>query len=125
MLVVTLALPRTSLGFIDRCFVSAEAFEFRRWWCLTKDLLDEEGLKQETIKALPALALLVSISAKHEDQSQILQILKNKTTLVAGHSGVGKSALLNKISPSIKQSIGEIPIFRKANTPPRSLRCFR
>ena len=115
MLVVTFALPRTSLGFIDRCFVSAEAFRIPQVLVFNKkDLLDDEGL--ELLKQLTKLYTSIgvtcfSISAKHDDPSQILQILKNKTTLIAGHSGVGKSTLLNKISPHIKQSIGDISDF--------------
>jgi len=115
MLVVTFALPRTSLGFVDRCFVSAEAFRIPQVLVFNKkDLLDDEGL--ELLKQLTKLYTSIgvtcfSISAKHEDQSQILQVLKNKTTLIAGHSGVGKSTLLNKISPHIKQSIGDISDF--------------
>jgi ribosome biogenesis GTPase / thiamine phosphate phosphatase len=115
MLVVTLALPRTSLGFIDRCFVSAEAFRIPQVLVFNKkDLLDNEGL--ETLQQLTKLYTSIgvtcfSISAKHQDQAEIRQILKDKTTLVAGHSGVGKSTLLNKISPEIKQSIGDISDF--------------
>jgi ribosome biogenesis GTPase / thiamine phosphate phosphatase len=115
MLVVTLALPRTSLGFIDRCFVSAEAFRIPQVLVFNKkDLLDNEGL--ETLEQLTKLYTSIgvtcfSISAKHQDQPEIRQILKDKTTLVAGHSGVGKSTLLNKISPEIKQSIGDISDF--------------
>ena len=115
MLVVTFALPRTSLGFIDRCFVSAEAFRIPQVLVFNKkDLLDDEGL--ELLNRLTKLysdigVTCFSISAKKEDQPQILQTLKDKTTLIAGHSGVGKSTLLNKISPSIKQSIGDISDF--------------
>jgi ribosome biogenesis GTPase len=115
MLVVTFAFPRTSLGFIDRCFVSAEAFRIPQVLVFNKkDLLDDEGL--EVLNQLTKLYTSIGVtcfstSAKHEDQSQILQFLKNKTTLVAGHSGVGKSTLLNKISPNIKQSIGDISDF--------------
>src|SRR5688572_10085419 len=115
MLVVTLALPRTSLGFIDRCFVSAEAFRIPQVLVFNKkDLLDNNGL--ETLDQLTKLYTSIgvtcfSISAKHQDQPEIRQILKDKTTLVAGHSGVGKSTLLNKISPEIKQSIGDISDF--------------
>jgi len=115
MLVVTLALPRTSLGFIDRCFVSAEAFRIPQVLVFNKkDLLDNNGL--ETLDQLTKLYTSIgvtcfSISAKHQDQPEIRQILKDQTTLVAGHSGVGKSTLLNKISPEIKQSIGDISDF--------------
>src|SRR5688572_31004314 len=95
VVVATLALPRTSLGFIDRCLVSAEAFRIPQVLVFNKrDLLDNNGL--ETLDQLTKLYTSIgvtcfSISAKHQDQPEIRQILKDQTTLVAGHSGVGKS----------------------------------
>jgi ribosome biogenesis GTPase len=115
LVVVTLAFPRTSLGFIDRCLVSAEAFRIPQVLVINKrDLLDDEGYKllEELTKLYTGIGVTCfSVSAKHEDPSEIRAILKNKTTLVAGHSGVGKSTLLNKISPAINQSIADISEF--------------
>ena len=115
LLVATLALPRTSLGFIDRCFVSAEAFRIPQVLVFNKkDLLDEEGLQllQRYNELYSNIGVqCFSISAKTEDPNQILEVLKGKTTLMAGHSGVGKSTLLNKISPAINQPVGDISDF--------------
>lgn len=115
LLVATLAFPRTSLGFIDRCLVSAEAFRIPQMLVFNKrDMLDDDGLillDQYTQLYTGIGVSCFSISALHEDVSQLHEILKNKTTLVAGHSGVGKSTLLNKISPSITQSIGDVSDF--------------
>lgn len=115
LIVATLAFPRTSLGFIDRCLVSAEAFRIPQVLVINKiDLLDGEGRK--SLELLNKLYTNIgvtcfSVSALYEDVSQIREILKNKTTLVAGHSGVGKSTLLNKISPVINQSVGDVSDF--------------
>ena len=115
LLVVTFALPRTSLGFIDRCLVSAESFRIPQVLVFNKkDLLDDEGLKliDEMIKLYSSIGVTCfSVSALQEQPAGILEVLQNKTTLVAGHSGVGKSTLLNKISPDIQQTVGDISDF--------------
>jgi ribosome biogenesis GTPase len=117
LLVVTLAMPRTSLGFIDRCLVSAEAFRIPQVLVFNKkDLLDDDGTR--TLNEISGLYTAIGVncfstSALDSDQSEITRILQGKTTLIAGHSGVGKSTLLNKISPSIKQAIGDISDFNE------------
>lgn len=120
MLVVTLSFPRTSLGFIDRFLVSAEAYRIPQVIVFNKkDLLDDKGL--QTLNSLCALysgigVTCLCLSALHDDLQPIHEILKNKTTLIAGHSGVGKSTLLNRISPAIKQSVGSISEFSEKGT---------
>jgi ribosome biogenesis GTPase len=79
-----------------------------------RDLLDTDGLKllDEMTELYTSIGVACfSVSALQEDQSEIRQVLTDKTTLIAGHSGVGKSTLLNKISPAIKQTVGEISDF--------------
>jgi ribosome biogenesis GTPase / thiamine phosphate phosphatase len=115
MLVATLAYPRTSLGFIDRFLVTAESFRIPQIIIFNKkDLLDDESLQD--VLALMQLYRSIgvtcfSVSAKKNDLDDIRRTLQNKTTLVAGHSGVGKSTLLNHISPDIKQTVAEISEF--------------
>jgi ribosome biogenesis GTPase / thiamine phosphate phosphatase len=116
MLVATLAMPRTSLGFIDRFFVSAESFRIPQVLILNKsDLLDEEGkeLQQAIMYLYEKIGVkCLAISVLKDDVSPLLEVLKNKTTLIAGHSGVGKSTLLNKLSPEIiNQKTSEISDF--------------
>ncbi|MDH4090267.1 MAG: ribosome small subunit-dependent GTPase A [Cyclobacteriaceae bacterium] len=115
MVVATLSYPRTSLGFIDRFLVSVEAFRIPQVIIFNKkDLLDEKGMQwlNELIALYTGIGVrCFSISALEEDQLVIRGVLQDKTTLVAGHSGVGKSTLLNKISPAIRQSVGEISDF--------------
>ena len=114
-LVVTLAMPRTSLGFIDRFLVSAESFRIPQTLVFNKkDLLDADGLEyQDALMDLYRTigVGVVSISALDDDHETIRELLKGKTTLFAGHSGVGKSTLLNKLDPQINQKIGDISGF--------------
>lgn len=120
MLVVTLAFPRTSLGFIDRFLVSAESFRIPQVIVFNKkDLLDNDSL--EEVLALMRLyqgigVTCFSVSAKRSDLDELKRTLHNKTTLVAGHSGVGKSTLLNSISPEIKQTTGDVSSFTEKGT---------
>jgi ribosome biogenesis GTPase / thiamine phosphate phosphatase len=115
MLVATFAFPRTSLGFIDRFFVSAESFRIPQVLVLNKkDMLNEEGLElqQDIITTYQRIGIkTLAISAANNDQPEINELLHGKVTLMAGHSGVGKSTLINRIDPSIKQKTGEVSDF--------------
>ena len=113
VMVVTLAFPRTSLGFIDRFLVSCESFRIPGVLVFNKaDLLDEEGLEYyEALKfdyqELGYKVLLVS-AEENIGLDELKVVLDGNTSLFAGHSGVGKSTLLNLISPHIDQRIGEV-----------------
>ncbi len=120
LLVVSISFPRTSLGFIDRFTVSAEAFRIPQVIVFNKkDLLSEEEL--EYVHDLVALYESLNVkcvitSGLHDDQQELKEILKNKKTLVTGHSGSGKSTLVNKISPKIKQRTSEVSEFTSKGT---------
>ncbi|MEO7989950.1 MAG: ribosome small subunit-dependent GTPase A [Chryseolinea sp.] len=120
LVVVTLTYPRTSIGFIDRFLVTAEAYRIPQIIVFNKkDLLDEKDLaKQEELMMLyESLDVrCFSVSALQDDQHEVRNVLQNKITLVMGHSGVGKSTLLNKISPKINQTTGDISDFSNKGT---------
>ncbi len=120
MLVVTLKQPRTSLGFIDRFIISAEAYRIPQIIIFNKaDLLSEEG-KEETEVLISLYRSIgihsISISALSDSIDEIQKILSGKITLMAGHSGVGKSTLLNKIAPSLNRATGTISDFSQKGT---------
>jgi ribosome biogenesis GTPase len=120
IMVATLAMPRTSLGFIDRFMVSAEAFRIPQVIIFNKkDLLNKED--HELVMALMDLyqkvgATCYSVSAKDESLDDLRRVLQGKITLIVGHSGVGKSTLLNKVSPKIDQRVGDISAFSQKGT---------
>ncbi|MBL7871009.1 MAG: ribosome small subunit-dependent GTPase A [Cyclobacteriaceae bacterium] len=121
LVMATLKQPRTSLGFIDRVLVSAESFRIPQCVLFNKkDLLSTQEIEeQESIihlyQSIGVNAL--AISAQHNESLTIVEnILANKVTLIAGHSGVGKSTLLNRLSPDFKQSIGAISGYSEKGT---------
>jgi ribosome biogenesis GTPase len=120
LLLATLRHPRTSTGFIDRFLVSAESFRipqvliFNKHDLLTEAECAEESALQELYRSLHVESR--SLSAMQDDLSAVYPILENKITLLAGHSGVGKSTLLNRLSPDIGQAVGRISDFSNKGT---------
>ncbi len=107
LLMVTLARPRTSFGFIDRFLVTAETYQVPVIILFNKvdDLQTEEELDllaeyQEVYEGAGYRTLITSaIEGRGVDEVKALLI--GKITLVSGHSGVGKSTLINAIDPSL------------------------
>jgi ribosome biogenesis GTPase len=106
-LVVTLASPRTSLGFIDRFLVTAEAYHIPAILVFNKlDLFSDEGLEilaqyRSIYEDLGYKCMQVS-ALKGTGVDDIIEVLKDKVSLFSGHSGVGKSTLINKILPDLQ-----------------------
>jgi ribosome biogenesis GTPase len=112
-LVVTLASPRTSLGFIDRFLVTAEAYDIPARLIFNKlDLFSEEGL--EVLAAYKAIYEHIGypcyeVSAMEGTNiEQVKALLKDQISLFSGHSGVGKSSLINVLLPDLKLRTTEI-----------------
>jgi ribosome biogenesis GTPase len=112
-LVVTLASPRTSLGFIDRFLVTAEAYHIPARLIFNKlDLFSDEGLEiladyRSIYENLGYPCYQVS-ALKNLHLDQVIEQLKDKTSLLSGHSGVGKSSLINKILPELSLRTTEV-----------------
>ena len=113
MLIVTMANPRTSTGFIDRFLLTAEAYHIPTILVFNKqDMLDGKAAKKQEYVAgiyqnIGYKTLFVS-ALKNENLEGLKAELKDKTTLIAGHSGVGKSTLLNAIQPNLNIRTEEI-----------------
>ena len=116
LIMVTLAYPRTSLGFIDRITVAAESFRIPVVLLFNKvDILESDGL--EYLQELRALYDNIgfashSISAlKNKGISEFQKQLKDRISLLVGHSGVGKSTLINTLSPEVNQRTDDVSDF--------------
>jgi len=106
LVIVTLAEPRTSTGFIDRFLITAEAHHIPAMIIFNKiDLYNKE--KKEQLEKLEKVYRAAGypchqVSALTGENTEIIKdLLKDKISLLTGHSGVGKSALINKIEPGL------------------------
>ena len=106
ILVITLKRPRTYYEFIDRFLITSNAYQIPTVIVFSKsDTYLKEELKDiEMVKKiytnLKIDCLLISCHKK-KDISKILDLIKNKTTLFSGNSGVGKSTLINYLNPKL------------------------
>jgi ribosome biogenesis GTPase / thiamine phosphate phosphatase len=112
-LIVTLNNPPTSTVFIDRFLVTSEAYGIKTILLFNKiDSYNEEELVE--IKYLAHLYRTIGydcigISAKiGKNLDTVKGLMENKVSLFSGHSGVGKSTLVNAIEPSLKLKTKEI-----------------
>ena len=115
-LVATIGFPRTSTGFIDRFLVTAEAYHVPCVLVFNKiDLYDEELAEyQESLFDVYRGAGYTCIgvsAAEGTNIDELRVLLKGRTTLFAGHSGVGKSALLNALQPNLGLKVGDVSLF--------------
>lgn len=113
LLFATLKEPKTSLGFIDRFLVISEAYHVPAIIVFNKaDLFKKkEQEKFELIKSIYEpigyRIQLMSIE-KNEGVKEVMDLLKDKITLLSGHSGVGKSTFINAVFPELKLKTKEV-----------------
>ncbi len=113
-LLVTLKHPETHCVFIDRFLVAAESFRIPVTLLFNKiDLLQKDkelSLLAETISLYQQVGYTChALSATNEESIAFLkEELNEKQVMIAGHSGTGKSTLVNALDPNLKLQIGEI-----------------
>ena len=112
ILVVTMQSPQTSTGFIDRFLVSAQAYGVDVVILFNKtDLYDKAtlALLKERRSIYEKIGYrCLSKSTLNDDLSDIKELMKAKVNVISGHSGVGKSTLLNSIQPNLNITTQEI-----------------
>jgi ribosome biogenesis GTPase / thiamine phosphate phosphatase len=118
ILVITMKKPRTSLGFIDRFLVSTESFRIPAILIVNKmdELEGEEEAEwlqdiHEIYEPLGYPVLEVSALKDLDLLEKLLPYIQDKSSLISGHSGVGKSTLLNALIPGARQETKEISGF--------------
>lgn len=112
-LLVTLENPKTYPEFIDRFLATAEAYDVPCVLLFNKEDTLEDHLRDET-KYMAAMYrdigyTCIGISAKTgRNVDKVLGLMHGKTCMFAGHSGVGKSTLINRIAPGLSLRTAEI-----------------
>jgi len=113
LLVATLKEPKTSQGFIDRFLVASEMYHvpaiiiFNKSDLYKSKEMDRYEQWKAMYEAVGYKVLLVS-AEKEEGLEELKELLKDKTTLISGHSGVGKSSLLNALFPGMNRKTQDV-----------------
>jgi len=113
ILMATISQPRTSSGFMDRFLVTATAYHIPAVIVFNKlDLYNEKALsvlnEMKKIYTNAGYRILVTSAETNAGVAELKEVMTNKTSLLAGHSGVGKSTLINKIVPEMNLKVGEL-----------------
>ena len=112
-LVITIDNPPTTTSFIDRFLVSAEAYHIPVTLLFNKiDSYNEESeeMKAELVEIYTNIGYeCIEVSAKNGTRiDEVKALMQDKVTLFSGHSGVGKSTLVNTIEPELQLKTLEI-----------------
>lgn len=113
LLIATLKEPRTSQGFLDRFLVAAEAYHVPAVIVFNKTDVykkKEHALLEALREMYTAIGYKVAGMSvmKNEGVEEVKALLKDKTTLMSGHSGVGKSTFINAIFPELDLRTTEV-----------------
>lgn len=119
VILVTLVKPRTYPEFIDRFLVSAEAYSIPAKIIFNKtDLYSatENAEMEQLLKVYRTIGYecFTISSLLNQGIEEINQLLSNKISVIAGHSGVGKSTLINTIDPLLNLKTSEISEFHES-----------
>jgi ribosome biogenesis GTPase len=105
MVVVALADPPPRTGFVDRALIAAYTGGVRPILCLTKtDLAAAEPFAEQ----FADLDLTVVTAGRGEPLAPVADLLTGRVTVLLGHSGVGKSTLVNRLVPEADRAIGTV-----------------
>jgi len=105
VIVTALADPEPRTGLIDRALVAAYDAGMRPLLCLTKaDLADPETL----LVTYRALGVPWVVTERGGDLTRVREALAGRTSVLVGHSGVGKSTLVNALVPAADREIGHV-----------------
>ncbi|PZS26804.1 MAG: ribosome small subunit-dependent GTPase A [Pseudonocardiales bacterium] len=110
IIVSALADPEPSYGLIDRCIVAALSAGIEPVLCLTKSDLapPDEALARYAELSVPAV-----VTRRDQPPDALLERLRGQMSVLVGHSGVGKSTLINALVPSALRATGVVSAIGK------------
>jgi ribosome biogenesis GTPase len=113
LLVATLREPRTSHGFIDRFLVACEAYHIPAVIVFNKaDIYRDKEIEQfaewEDVYRSAGYRVILTSIVSGLGMDELREVLRGKTTLMSGHSGVGKSTLINRLIPDLELRTKEV-----------------
>ncbi|WP_280248178.1 ribosome small subunit-dependent GTPase A [Nocardia abscessus] len=104
-IVVALADPPPRTGFVERAMVAAYAGGLQPVLCLTKHDL---AIESEFAALFDDLDLAIVYGGIDDPLDPVLELLTDHLTALIGHSGVGKSTLVNRLVPDAERAVGEV-----------------
>ena len=115
LLIVTAVLPRTSTGFIDRFLLTCEAYHIPCILVFNKTDLYEKETKEyadyvKSIYEKVGYRCMETSAIEKTGIEELKEVLKDKTSLLCGHSGVGKSALVNALDSNLNLKTSSISL---------------
>lgn len=125
LIVASLLFPAVKWGLVDRMLVAAQSGKLKPIVCLNKLDLASEGegaeaaqVAREVLGHYESLGIktLTTSAEQRQGVDELKQLLHSKTTVLAGHSGVGKSSLINAIQPDLDLRVGRVSDFTSKGT---------
>ncbi|GAC1525598.1 MAG: ribosome small subunit-dependent GTPase A [Sediminibacterium sp.] len=113
LLFTTLKEPRTSQGFMDRFLVSCESYHipaiivFNKSDLYRKKELEKFAVLRDMYETIGYKVVLISVQ-NGDGIAAVKELLHDKTTLLSGHSGVGKSTFINAVFPELRLRTQEV-----------------
>lgn len=105
LIVTALADPPPRTGFVERALAAAYAGGLKPILCLTKSDL---ATPEEFAAHFADLDLPVVLGGRDDDLAALTEVLTGKLTALIGHSGVGKSTLVNRLVPDADRAVGRV-----------------
>lgn len=117
-LMITIILPETPVEFVDRFLITAEAYRIPAIIIINKTDIyrDQEVEKLEYLESMYKKVGYDCIPVSVKEMTgldRLISLMKDKTTLVSGNSGVGKTTFLNTLNPALNLKTGDISEYHK------------
>ncbi|MCI7813458.1 MAG: ribosome small subunit-dependent GTPase A [Lachnospiraceae bacterium] len=108
LVIFAISKPSPNLGLLDRFLVTMARQNLSTIICFNKVDLPEDCSDLQRIYAESGCRVIFTSTKTGEGIEEIKELLKGKTTTVAGPSGVGKSSMINQLHPHAQMEVGEV-----------------